>query len=114
MQWQLLFAIPLALLAACKPVPEIGRNLPSNYAQANAVFDKRVRTRFPVGTDETRLSEELNRQGFDLLPHHLDDGVRDATFIKSEGPFETIWSVRWRVSNSKVSEIWGVHGARTP
>ena len=108
MQWRFLFAGPLALLAACQSsVPEIGRELPTDQAEANEAFDQRIKRRFPVGTDERRLVQELNRQGFKLVVKQ--SGWREAKFTTNYLVVEMIWSVRWRASNSIVREIWGVH-----
>jgi hypothetical protein len=110
---RLVVLIASILLFACKPAePQIGRDLPSTYAEGEQVFDRRVKVRFPAGTSEQSVIAELHRQGFRLLPTR--EGVRDATFIRDEWIFQTIWSVRWRAKDGRIQEIWGVYGGRAP
>jgi len=101
-----------SLLSGCgSGGPEIGRGLPAKYAEAEPLFDQRVKDRFPLGTDEKRLIEELKNQGFEVLPTY--DGVKDATF-KRGWIVQTIWSVRWRANGNQVTEVWGVYAGRGP
>lgn len=96
-------------LSACGPkAPEIGRGLPSKYADAEPIFDQRVRAAFPVGTAESSLIDALKKQGFEILPRQGD--VHDATF-RSGWIVGSMWSVRWRVADNRVTEIWGVYGS---
>lgn len=108
----------LPLLVMCSSLsgcgsakPEIGRGLPSDYAEAEPLFNQRVKDRFPPGTDEKRLMDDLQEQGFEVLPR--PGGISDATF-KSGWIVQTIWSVRWRAKDNRVIETWGVHGGRGP
>lgn len=107
-----LLSLLVGMLSGCgASEPEIGRGLPSRYAEAEPLFDQRVKDRFPPGTDEKRLVGELKKQGFEVLPTHGD--VNDATF-KRGWIVQTLWSVRWRAKDNRVTEIWGVHGGRGP
>ena len=108
---------PLAfLLAACgagsKATPEIGRDLPAEYADGTRVFDQRVKQRFPLGSSEQAMVEELERQGFRRSAAF--SGVEDATFTRDELITETLWSVRWRAQAGRITEIWGVYGVTAP
>ncbi|MBV9884210.1 MAG: hypothetical protein JO276_14465 [Sphingomonadaceae bacterium] len=96
------------------PTPEIGRDLPSNYAEGEKVFDARVKASFPIGMSVEALLAELRRQGFGLLPEAGLDSVSDATFYRDELVCLTLWSVRWHASGGCVTEIWGVYGCRAP
>jgi len=103
----------MSLLVACKSdVPDLGRDLPPNFSDGERVFDQRVKARFPIGMSESELIAELQREGFDLRPS-VDD-VQDASFVRSQLIFQTIWSVRWRATAGAVSEVWGVYGGRAP
>ncbi len=103
----------MILLFGCNPAePEIGRGLPTGYAEGERLFDRRVKEMFPIGTSEERLLEELQKQGFELLPAF--DGVNDATFTRDNWIFQTIWSVRWRAEEGRIKDIWGVYGGRGP
>ena len=107
-----LAAVLFGLTGCTDGVPELGRGLSDNLVQANDEFDHRVKERFAVGMPESELVTELSRQGFERLPPYR--GVQDATFYHREFPFVTIWSIRWRTSDGKVTDIWGVHGVRGP
>lgn len=48
-----------------KPASALTENLGGKWADINKEFDRRVRTRFPVGTKETTMTGELGRQGFE-------------------------------------------------
>lgn len=92
--------------------PPIGRDLPSNYAEGERVFDERVKAEFPIGSSEAVLIKELHRQGFsvDLAPKWAGAG---ATITKGLIT-KTIWSVRWRAKADRIQEIWGIYGAIAP
>jgi hypothetical protein len=111
---KLLLLFLLATIAACGPAkePDIGKGLPPNYIVGERLFDERVKRQFPIGTSEKSLVAELERQGFSKLQTY--EGVHDATFKQREFPTETIWSVRWRATDGRVVEIWGVYGVRAP
>lgn len=110
-----LSALAVFLLIGCKPqAPTIGRELPSNYAEGQKIFDARLKSRFPVGTPEERLVEELGEQGFVIPRIQAPDGVRYAQFTSTHLVFRTIWSVRWRADDGRVAEIWGVYGVQAP
>ena len=105
------------MLAGCgaePQLPEIARGLPSNYAEGEAIFDARLKSRFPVGTQEEKLVNELSRQGFPIPPVRDSQGNAYSEFTRSDFIFQTIWSVRWRAEDGRIAEIWGVYGGRGP
>ena len=102
-------------LVGWKPLPPLARGLPSKVLEAEPLFDRRVKARYPVGTPEEAVMGELGAQGF--RPVGGTDGpagYRDLTFRRKRFPFTTLWSVRWRARAGKIEEIWGVHGIRGP
>jgi hypothetical protein len=105
-----------SLLFRLRPLaPEIGRDLSSNYADGKKVFEARLKARFPVGTSEQALLDELRRQGFERLPDHPGLGdFKSATFCRNELIFRTIWSVSWRSEGGRILEILGVYGCIAP
>lgn len=106
--------IPLLIfyLAGCGPrTPEISKDLPSNYAEGQRVFDARVRKRFPLGSPETELVAELRRQGFSIVAG--TDG-QFATFSNRSFPIETVWHVGWKSDQGRITDVWGVHGGIGP
>lgn len=105
-----------SLLGACGSAlgltPEIGRDLPATYAEGEVVFNQRIRQRFPLGSSEASMVSELQRQGFRRLPAYGD--FEDMTFTRSEVVTETLWSVRWRARETRITEIWGIYGVTAP
>lgn len=106
----------MPLFSRWRRLPALARDLPSNVAQAEAAFDKRIKERFPAGTPENQLIAELKHQGFDRLASARDEegDWHDATFYRRRFPFTTLWSVRWRAAAGRVDRVWGVHGIRAP
>lgn len=92
-------------------IPEIAQGLPPNYAEGEQVFNARLEDRFPVGTAEGALVEELKRQGFSIK-----DGSSGqfATFIEKNMIVSNVWNVGWEVENGTISKIWGIYGGRGP
>jgi hypothetical protein len=115
----------LAALAACGgsvgQVPPIGADLPQKVDDAEAVFDSRVKQRFPVGSEAVSIASTLKEQGFDgpknwepdFHQPSPEETIRSMTF-KSGAMFSTLWSVRWREKGGKITEIWGVYGIIAP
>ena len=91
--------------------PALGRDLPANYVEAERVFDRRVKERFPRGTSEDTLKAEVLKQGFKLLPAYSN--TQDATAYRG-WIIKRLWSVRWRAERGLITEIWGVYGSRAP
>jgi hypothetical protein len=99
-------------LLSLRRTPEIGKKLPPKYREAAPLFDARVKERFPAGTSEDEVVRALEREGF--ARSACFDGVESLTFTRNELVMKTIWSVRWRATNGRIDEIWGVHGAIAP
>src|SRR5947207_1140623 len=87
--------------------PSLGRNLPRLYAEAERVFDERVRAQFPIGMAEARLIGDLRSQGFRIGPEQCPS--RMATITRGL-IVQTMWSVRWEVSAGRIENVWGVYG----
>jgi hypothetical protein len=92
--------------------PQIGKDLPIKYLEAELIFDARVKERFPLGTREAEVVRVLEEQGF--VRTTTSRGVASATFTRNDVVMKTIWSVRWRVAHGLITEIWGVHAAIAP
>lgn len=104
------------LFANWRRLPDLARGLPDNVTLAEAMFDERVRSRFPVGSSEAELVAHLRQEGFEA-PDSSKDGRgvwHDATFWRRRWPFRTLWSVRWRARAGELEEVWGVHGIVGP
>lgn len=93
--------------------PALGRNLPSNYAEGEKVFDARVKARFPKGMPEGDLVRDLRSEGFALsAPAHEADCFSGT--IARGLIFRRIWSVRWRARADRIEDVWGVYGVIAP
>ena len=104
----------LLILGGCtRPIPEIGRGLSQTVPEGQDAFDERVKARFPVGSASTEIVKALLAQGFE---ESSSPQVRLRTFDYRNGgfPVHTLWSVRWREKEGRVTEIWGVFGHTGP
>lgn len=91
--------------------PELASGLPRKYSEGEAIFDARVKQRFPPGTAEHILMAELARQGFEL--DKSAGAYRSATFSRGF-ILRTIWSVRWKSSGGQVEDIFAIYGVIAP
>jgi hypothetical protein len=106
------------LLSGCASPPPIARGLPSAFAEARPVFDQRVRDRFPVGSAEADLQQELHRQGFTVsktggerAPHYLV--AYEFAASRSEGTLacKLTWTIYWSAEAGKIANVAGDYGA---
>lgn len=88
------------------PVPEIGRNLPGNFEEADQEFQRRVAKRFSLPMATTDLIDVLRGQGFKVA----DDAPR-SVFTKSGFPCELNWHISWTDHDGKVIAISSRYGA---
>ena len=95
-------------------IPALGRGLPSKYAEGTAVFDARVKAHFPLEMDEAAFLGELRKQGYKPDPYvpELPD-FGSATFYQGV-IFVTLWSIRWRVREGRIVEVFGIYGCIAP
>ncbi len=100
--------VVLVGLSGCANAPPIGTRLPRNFAQANAAFDQRVKTRFPVGSPEGNLLAELKREHFKISPAYDRSGrfSNDAKRGGNMGPTCNLqWEILWSSADAKIAEI---------
>jgi hypothetical protein len=102
-------ALVLALSACANSPPAIGSHLPGTFAVASDVFDRRIKSRFPVGSDETALRAELEREGFMITPDK--DSLLDfvARYHANELICGADWVIRWSGSNGKIVNIEAIY-----
>ena len=103
----------LTLSACATSPPPIGRGLPAASAEARPVFDKRVKERFPVGSDEGSLLAELNREAFTVTAAR--DPMRryrfSATYEVHHLACNLSWTIWWNAEKSTITDIAGDYGA---
>ena len=93
-------------------IPEIGRNLPPAWDDANHAFDARVQERFPVGSSEAALVTELKREGFIVSDSKVEPETYKsiALYDRPGLPCRLTWRVLWASEDSKISAIAGHYG----
>jgi hypothetical protein len=97
----------LDLLACADSPPTIGSHLDASTAEASAVFDQRVKARFPVGSDEGHLREELVRERFVIIRDRDSPFRFSATYSVSELFCRRDWSIRWNMDDGTITDIDG-------
>lgn len=104
----LLIVAALCVTSCVDGPPEIGNRLPQNFAQARPVFDERVKARFPVGSEETRLVAELRRQHFKIQPPGVGPRyASSARYDASQIVCRVSWIISWSAEQGRVKEIAG-------
>ena len=89
-----------------RPLPELARNLPQGWAEADLAFKERVRNRFPVGTPQKDVVDALESQGFTIAP----DGKR-ASFEQPNIVCRLTWRIFWATDEvQNIRRIDGVYG----
>jgi hypothetical protein len=100
----------LLLLCSCsveKQLPPLAAGLPTDVRQAEAEFNRRVSSEFPVGTSEAAVRSTLLAQGFEV-------SSVGAKLERNQFPCSTSWIVRWQASTGKLTSIQGIYGYACP
>ena len=97
----------LDLWACADSPPTIGSHLGASSAETSAVFDQRAKARFPVGSDESALREELVRERFVIIRDKDSPFRFSATYSVSELFCRRDWIIRWNVDAGKIAYIGG-------
>lgn len=99
------------LMAACGTTPPpIANGIHGPFNDIPAEFDRRVRARFPVGSDQSLLHNELERERF-VIVRDKDDPFRfTATVVSSDIACRIDWSIHWSEFDGKIGEIAGGEG----
>jgi hypothetical protein len=83
-----------------------------SWAEASAEFDRRVKSRFPIGTAESDLSRQLMADGFDLMtwsPQAGEDKVAMLSWLTLTCRQQV--AVYWQADSAgKISNIGGSYG----
>lgn len=112
MRIYLITSIFMLCLSACTndPIPPIGSNLPHGIHEAQDDFDKRVKSLFPVGSDEEHLRAELVKQGFQITADaaaKAPGAQNQASLSAHEFPCLDEWQILWSASAGKITDITG-------
>jgi hypothetical protein len=91
------------LLFPATPVPGLLRGLPEDAEARDRAFAARVKQLFPAGTPESRLRDQLARQGFTVhSSEHRADWQRTSAACKQFA------QVEWRMENGQVADTRAV------
>ena len=85
--------------------PQIASGLPSNFAEADEEFGRRVFAAFPLPLAVDHLTARLSEQGFSV-----NTEANYAIFEKSKFPCTLIWRIHWESEDDSVSEITSKYG----
>jgi hypothetical protein len=104
-----LAALVILCLEGCvDSLPRIGRGLPSNIEQARIAFDERVKERFPVGSNERALREELQGQRFAFGPSRDPSrGGYSATYEAEQLVCRVTYIVSWSAEAGRITQVGG-------
>jgi hypothetical protein len=105
---QIVGLFSLLVLASCTTAPpRIGAGLHGPVRDVAEEFDRRVKARFPIGSDETVLRGELEREKF-VITRDKDSPFGFSAFYQSGG-FGCVdhWRVHWSVLAGTIAGIGG-------
>jgi hypothetical protein len=99
------------------PLPQILTSLPTQIDQQSAAFNQRIVTRFPAGSSETNLTNELQKEGFAVKTPNGDS--HSATYTHYGNlfldPFRRDASVTWKTdSHGIITTISGTYFVTGP
>lgn len=80
--------------------PEIARGLPSNFAEADEKFARRILAALPPPLTLEELIARLGEQGFTV-----NEEAEYAVFEKSKFPCALRWPIHWEVKDGSVSNL---------
>ena len=91
------------------PTPPIGRDLPKTFAPNDTYFDRRIKQRFPIGSDEENLLAELRSERFTTKETH-DPSSRyrlSALYESHDLACKESWTIQWIAEQGKIKDIEG-------
>jgi hypothetical protein len=93
-------------------IPEIGRDLPADFVDANHAFGARVQGRFPIGSSEVALIDELKHEGFTISDSNVQPETYKsiALYDRPGLPCRLTWRILWSSEDAKISAIAGFYG----
>jgi hypothetical protein len=115
-----LLTVAMLYLSACSDsTPPIGRGLPTNIKEAKSAFDQRVKSQFPVGSDEAKLLAELRLEHFEVTKIEVTQNGASQPYNSFSATAQThnfpclrTWVVLWYPVGGVIFDIVGVYDAR--
>jgi hypothetical protein len=102
--------LSLALAGCSVSPPRIGEDLHGPIAAIQSEFDRRVKTRFPVGSDETLLRHELERERFVIMRDQDAPFSFSARYTSGGIACRVDWVIRWSIYAEKIADAAGQWG----
>jgi len=93
-----------------RPLPALAADLPTSNATARQDFALRIHARFPVGSDERALMQELWAEGFGRPGQN--DGRHWASLERHDLVCSKAWTVTWTADDS--GHLTAVEGTYIP
>lgn len=112
---RIFIGVMAVLLAGCAfphaiRAPAITKELPYDGDAATA-FDRKVKSRFPIGSDESAMRAELARQGFAIKQtssaERGDSRGFEAMAMTNDGVCDMTWIVDWASRDGKLIAVVG-------
>jgi hypothetical protein len=97
------------VVSACSsPTPSLGRGLPRAFGPTSA-FDARIKERFPVGSEESRLLAELHGERFATTEtQDLSKPYRfSALYVAQSIACRETWKIQWNAERGRIVGIEG-------
>ncbi|MEL6378035.1 MAG: hypothetical protein AAFQ04_12745 [Pseudomonadota bacterium] len=85
--------------------PEIARGLPTNFAEADEEFGRRVNAAFSLPLTVDELITRLGEQGFTI---NIENSL--AVFEKQRFPCRLIWRIHWDEDDESVTALSPIYG----
>lgn len=104
-------------ISACSDrTPPIARDLPPNTKEAKSAFDQRVKSRFPVGSDEGKLLAELRLEQFEITKIEVAQDAASQPYKRFSATAHTLtfpcrrtWLILWYPVGGVILDIVGVY-----
>jgi hypothetical protein len=78
------------------PPVELTRGLPNETRKISPAFDQRIQAKFPIGSSERTMVDELIKQGFARQAHIAPDSENGMLRIEYGMPCRSDYRVYWR------------------
>jgi hypothetical protein len=100
--------VSLLLSGCADPIPPIAQGLPRTFGPTPD-FDARIRHRFPIGSGEVSLIDELRTEKFDIAETQDSSSQyrRTAQYHQNDFPCGETWTVRWVADKGQIMGIEG-------
>lgn len=103
------------IVGGCAAIPPpLARDLPQGDRNRTLALQARLSERYPIGSSESVLTDELRKEGFSIKPFDpLHRIVRDRfDFMARHGRFDIVgcnvdWDVYWAARNGVITAISG-------